>query len=109
MQTDEVQLSGAGASTLESQMVAGFRRYWQRLLADNRAPENLPWTGGGQWPFVGMLEKSILDCGLTEPHVLEVGAGSATVSRLLARKSQGRFIALDILPEAIAVAGQALW
>jgi SAM-dependent methyltransferase len=89
-------------------MVAGFRRYWQHLLADNHSAESLLWTEGGQLPFVSMLEQSILDCGLTEPQLLEVGAGSATVSRLLARRLRGKFYALDILPEAIAVAGKAL-
>src|ERR1700720_4027333 len=103
MLTDEVRLPVA-----ESQMVAGFRRYWQRLLADNRSAESIPWTEGGQLPFVSMLEQSILDRGLAHPQVLEVGAGSATVSRLLARKLRGTFYALDILPEAIAVAAQAL-
>ena len=108
MLIDEVGLSSAGATPHESQMVAGFRRYWQHLLADNRSTESLPWTEGGQLPFVRMLEKSILDCGLSEPRLLEVGAGSATVSRLLARKLHGTFYALDILSEAIAVAGKAL-
>ena len=108
MLTDEVRLPAAAAAPQESQMVAGFRRYWQRLLADNRSAESIPWTEGGQLPFVGMLEKSMSDCGLTEPQLLEVGAGSATVSRLLARKLHGTFCALDILPEAIAVAGKAL-
>jgi SAM-dependent methyltransferase len=108
MLTDEAGLSAAGASPRESPTVAGFRRYWQNLLADNRSAENLPWTEGGQLPFVSMLEQSILGCGLTEPQLLEVGAGSATVSRLLARRLRGTFYALDILPEAIAVAGKAL-
>jgi SAM-dependent methyltransferase len=108
MLTNEVGLSGAGAAPQENQMVAGFRRYWQDLLADNRSAENLSWTEGGQLPFVSMLEKSIRDGGLTEPQLLEVGAGSATVSRLLARKLRGTFYALDILPEAVAVAGKAL-
>ena len=101
-------MSAAGATPNESQMVAGFRRYWQHLLADNRSSESLSWVEGGQLSFVSMLEKSILHCGLTEPQLLEVGAGSATVSRLLARKLHGTFCALDILPEAIAVAGKAL-
>jgi len=108
MLTDEIRLPTAGATRRESQMVAGFRRYWLRLLADNRSAENLPWTEGGQLPFVSILEQSIRDCGTREPQLLEVGAGSATVSRLLARKLRGTFYALDILPEAILVAGKAL-
>jgi SAM-dependent methyltransferase len=107
MLTDEVRLSAAGAASHESQMVAGFRRYWQQLLADDRSSPSLPWTEGCQLPFVSMLEKSILDCGVSQPRLLEVGAGSATVSRLLARKLRGTFYALDILPEAVAVAGKA--
>lgn len=108
MLTDEVRLSASGAAPRESQMVAGFRRYWQHLLADDRSSESLSWTEGGQLPFVSMLEKSILDCGLSQPRLLEVGAGSATVSRLLAQQLRGTFYALDILPEAVAVAGKAL-
>jgi SAM-dependent methyltransferase len=108
MLTDEIRLSVAGAAPHESQMVAGFRRYWQHLLANDRSSPSLPWTEGCQLPFVSMLEKSIRDCGLSEPRLLEVGAGSATVSRLLARKLRGTFYALDILPEAVAVAGRAL-
>jgi len=98
-----------GAADLSSKVLSGFRGHWRRKLAGEGAGESPALAESGQLPFVAMLERL-----LQERHapgalrVLEVGAGAATVSHMLARKSSGAFVALDILPEAMSVARRAM-
>jgi glycosyltransferase involved in cell wall biosynthesis/precorrin-6B methylase 2 len=80
-----------------------FRYHWQQLDADARFPEKMRLAELEQRPFVALLEKLLAESP-PAPRVLEVGAGSAAASRLLAQRIAGSVVAFDLLPQAMRVA-----
>ncbi len=103
--------NGHGLKTLphpSSKVLPGFRDYWQRVLADNQSNATSAVSETGQLPFVAMLARLLPASAANGARVLEVGAGAATVSHMLAQKNAGAFVALDILPEAMSVARRAM-
>jgi glycosyltransferase involved in cell wall biosynthesis/SAM-dependent methyltransferase len=84
-----------------------FRAHWQQLDANAGFAEKMRLAEIEQQPFVAVLEK-LLAQSPAPPRVLEVGAGSAAASRLLAKHAQARVVAFDLLPEAVRVARRLL-
>ncbi len=84
-----------------------FRAHWERLDADARFSEKMRLAELEQRPFVALLEKVLAESPAA-PRVLEVGAGSAAASRLLAQRIAGNVVALDLLPQAMRVARRLL-
>jgi SAM-dependent methyltransferase len=77
------------------------------MLGDGRFAQTMRLAEVEQLPFVAMLGKSIPNLPAKHVRALEVGAGSATASRMLTERFRGTFYALDVLPEAIRVAKRA--
>lgn len=92
----------------EARIRAGFSRYWESLLADGQFAQAMRLAEVEQLPFFAILCRSIRNLRTNHVRVLEVGAGSATVSRVLAKRLHGSFYALDILPQAMQVASRAM-
>jgi glycosyltransferase involved in cell wall biosynthesis/SAM-dependent methyltransferase len=84
-----------------------FRAHWERLDADARFLEKMRLAELEQRPFVALLEKLLAESPAA-PRVLEVGAGSAAASRLLAQRIAGKVVALDLLPQAMRIARRLL-
>jgi len=108
-----LELVSAGAAQLavpQPQPASGlgdFRAHWERLDSDARFPEKMGLAEVEQRPFVALLEKMLTESPAM-PRVLEVGAGSAAASRLLAQRIAGNVVALDLLPQAMRVARRLL-
>jgi len=85
----------------------GFHRYWQRVLAEEDSLASKGLREIELAPFVRFLTRTLPARGSLPARVLEVGAGRATASRLLGREVAGIFYALDIEPDAVAVARRA--
>ena len=86
----------------------GFHGYWKRVLAEEDSVTNKGLHEIELAPFARFLERALQARDSIPARVLEVGAGRATASRLLAEQYQGTFCALDIVPEAVAVARRAM-
>jgi glycosyltransferase involved in cell wall biosynthesis/precorrin-6B methylase 2 len=102
--------NGAPAAAFSSEPPQGradFRAHWQRLDADTCFSNKMRLAELEQLPFVALLEK-LLEDSPAPPRVLEIGAGSAAASRLLASRVNARVVALDLLPEAVRVARRLL-
>ncbi len=80
-----------------------FRLHWERLDADAHFAEKMRLAEVEQRPFVALLEKLFAESA-SVPRVLEIGAGSAAASRLLAQRIAGNVVAFDLLPQAMRVA-----
>jgi SAM-dependent methyltransferase len=105
-----VSVGAAQVAAPQPQLASGrgdFRLHWQQLDADARFREKMRLAEFEQRPFVALLEKLLAEspCG---PRVLEVGAGSAAASRLLAQRIAGKVVAFDLLPQAMRVARRLL-
>lgn len=101
-----VSSSGAQAPAHASPPASGrgdFRAHWEQLDSDARFAEKMRLAEVEQRPFVGLLEKLLAESPAA-PRVLEVGAGSAAASRLLARRIPCHVVAFDLLPQAMRVA-----
>ncbi len=98
-----VTARAAAASPAPTSGRGDFRSHWQQLDADARFTEKMRLAEIEQRPFVRLLEKLLAESS-AEPRVLEVGAGSAAASRLLAQRISGRVVAFDLLPQALRVA-----
>lgn len=86
----------------------GFHGYWKRVLAEEDPLASKGLREIEIAPFARFLARALQTRNSAPARVLEVGAGRATASRLLAEQYQGTFCALDIVPEAVAVARRAM-
>jgi glycosyltransferase involved in cell wall biosynthesis/SAM-dependent methyltransferase len=86
----------------------GFHGYWKRVLAEESPLASKCLREIELAPFARSLARALETRNSVPARVLEVGAGRATASRLLAERYQGVFCALDIVPEAVAVARRAM-
>jgi glycosyltransferase involved in cell wall biosynthesis/SAM-dependent methyltransferase len=98
-----VSSNAAQASAPSASGRGDFRLHWQQLDSDARFTEKMRLAEIEQRPFVGVLEKLLAELPAA-PRVLEVGAGSAAASRLLAQRITGNVVAFDLLPQAVRVA-----
>jgi len=86
----------------------GFPGYWKRVLAEEDPLASKGLREIELAPFARFLARALQARDSVPARVLEVGAGRATASRLLAKQYQGTFCALDIAAEAVAVARRAM-
>lgn len=86
----------------------GFGSYWRHVLTEEDSVGGKDLHEVDSAPFARFLARYLQATDSAPARVLEVGAGRATASRLLASQFQGIFCALDIVPEAIAVARRVL-
>ncbi len=81
-----------------------FARFWSNCLEIPGLAQMAEQYSQLLLPLLEVLEQHLLSLSVTSPRVLEVGCGRAVLSYGLAERVHGDYWALDLLPEALAVA-----